>query len=146
MIPFFILLFFVGIPIFFLETAIGQFSGLSPRTIFENIAPIFQGLGYAAVLINSIIGFYYNVLIVYIVHFFIMSLRAKLKWADCSYFEAEKNICFQIKNYTDKSFCQLERATFARENGGIHFLCFCHLKFVRFVSFFLIYLKLLRSI
>jgi SNF family Na+-dependent transporter len=37
------MLFLVGIPTFFLETAIGQFSGLSPTHAFEKMIPIFQG-------------------------------------------------------------------------------------------------------
>lgn len=117
LIPFFFLLAVIGIPIFLLETAIGQFSGLSPRAIFGHISPLFQGLGYAAIIINSIIGFFYNVLIVYIVHFFIMSIREKLKWADCSYFDS--NVCFQIKNATATETCKQEKELFAMQNNGI---------------------------
>ena len=42
LIPFFIMLFLAGIPIFFLETAIGQFSGLSPSHAFAKMVPVFQ--------------------------------------------------------------------------------------------------------
>jgi SNF family Na+-dependent transporter len=44
LIPFFLMLFLVGIPIFFLEIAIGQFSALSPIHLFENMVPILSGL------------------------------------------------------------------------------------------------------
>ena len=40
---FFFMLFVVGIPLFFLELAIGQFSGLGPTHAFHRIAPLFQG-------------------------------------------------------------------------------------------------------
>ena len=43
LIPFFLMLFLVGIPTFFLETSLGQFTGLSPTEAFYNMAPIFQG-------------------------------------------------------------------------------------------------------
>lgn len=37
------MLFLVGIPIFFLETSIGQFSGLSPTHVFAEMVPLFTG-------------------------------------------------------------------------------------------------------
>lgn len=43
LVPFFILLFLIGIPIFFLEVTIGQFSGLSSVHAFEKMVPLFKG-------------------------------------------------------------------------------------------------------
>ena len=43
LIIFFAMLFLVGIPMFFLELAIGQFSGLGPTHVFYSMAPAFQG-------------------------------------------------------------------------------------------------------
>jgi SNF family Na+-dependent transporter len=40
---FFLMLFLVGIPIFFLELVIGQFSGIGPTHVFYKMAPLFQG-------------------------------------------------------------------------------------------------------
>ena len=40
---FFLMLFLVGLPIFFLELAIGQFSGIGPTHVFQKMAPLFQG-------------------------------------------------------------------------------------------------------
>jgi solute carrier family 6 amino acid transporter-like protein 5/7/9/14 len=37
------MLFAMGLPIFFLELAIGQYSGLGPNKAFQRMAPIFQG-------------------------------------------------------------------------------------------------------
>ncbi len=100
LVPFFIMLFLVGIPLFFLEIAIGQFSALSPSKedfldlhyfiylinnlilvhTFEKMVPLFKGLGYAAILINCFIGFYYNVIIAYCFYYFAYSIRIELPW------------------------------------------------------------------
>ena len=102
---FFLMLFLVGIPIFFLELAIGQFSGIGPTDVFHKMAPLFQGilkrfwthvspklntfffvvagLGYAALTCNAFVGFYYNVIIAYCFYYLLMSLRSKLPWSSC---------------------------------------------------------------
>ena len=42
LIPYFIMLTFVGIPVFFIELAVGQYSGSGPATVWE-AAPLFRG-------------------------------------------------------------------------------------------------------
>lgn len=111
LIPFFVLLFIIGIPTFFLETAVGQFSGLAPSISFGKMVPLFEGLGYAAVLVNSFIGLYYNVIIAYFLHYLVMSFREKLEWQDCN----EKDIlCYQRKYLNDTSNCTLEKIEYAQ--------------------------------
>jgi SNF family Na+-dependent transporter len=82
---FFLMLFLVGIPMFLLELSIGQFSGLGPSDVFYRMCPIFQGLGYAAVIINTFIGFYYNVIVAYCLYYLIVSLNSVLPWSTCDY-------------------------------------------------------------
>lgn len=114
LIPFFILLFVIGIPTFFLETAIGQFSGLSPALAFEKMSPLFQGVGYAAIFVNSVIGLYYNVVMAYCLEYLIMSFRSKLLWSECPEGEIE---CF--KSSQNKSLnCTLEKIQYAQANNS----------------------------
>ena len=47
-IPYILMLFGAGLPIFFLEMALGQYAGVGPIKIFGRIAPILQGLGYVS--------------------------------------------------------------------------------------------------
>ena len=43
MVPYFIMLFLVGLPMYFMELAIAQYSGLGPTRIFGRLAPVFKG-------------------------------------------------------------------------------------------------------
>ena len=47
LIPFTIAIFVVGIPLFYLEVILGQFSGRSPLTMWRKICPAFKGIGYS---------------------------------------------------------------------------------------------------
>lgn len=51
-IPYVIMLFFVGMPIFFLELSLGQFTSSGPLTCWK-YAPIFQGKSTSLVLCNA---------------------------------------------------------------------------------------------
>lgn len=110
------MLFVAGIPTFFLETAVGQFSGLSPSHAFANMVPLFQGLGYAAIIINAFIGFYYNVIIAYCLYYFLFSINSKLPWSDCK--DIQNNTaykCFKC-NFSIPN-CTQQKQDFAYENN-----------------------------
>ena len=64
LIPYFILLLLVGKPMYYMETAIGQFSRLSPVQVWR-CAPIAKGVGIAMVVVSLIVSIYYNVIMSY---------------------------------------------------------------------------------
>jgi solute carrier family 6 amino acid transporter-like protein 5/7/9/14 len=43
LVPYIVMLFAMGLPIFFLELIIGQYSGLGANKAFQRMAPIFHG-------------------------------------------------------------------------------------------------------
>ena len=86
------------------------------------------GLGYAAVLINSFVGFYYNVIIAYCLYYFVFSLRAKLLWADCP---ANSVDCYKRSNFSDSFDCKLEKQNFMEANK-CNILKFVFIKFISF--------------
>ena len=43
LIPYAIMLAFIGIPCFFLEITIGQYAAMGPVTIYSNLSPVFKG-------------------------------------------------------------------------------------------------------
>lgn len=48
LVPYFIMLFGLGLPIYFLEMTIGQYAGIGPIKTFGYVAPIMKGLGYVS--------------------------------------------------------------------------------------------------
>ena len=63
MVPYMSMLILVGLPIFFLEFVLGQYSGCGPTRLFGKIAPMFKGLGFAMISLCFFIAIYYNVII-----------------------------------------------------------------------------------
>ena len=61
-VPYFIMLFFVGIPLFVLEFSFGQFMQSSPVKVWI-IAPLFTGIGYAMCVMSGLVSIYYNMVI-----------------------------------------------------------------------------------
>lgn len=82
------MLLFVGLPLFFMELAFGQYASEGPITIWK-ISPLFQGLGYAMFLMSAMVGVYYNMLIAWALFYLfssfssITSFTDKLPWSSC---------------------------------------------------------------
>ncbi|KAI3379371.1 hypothetical protein SNEBB_005464 [Seison nebaliae] len=96
---FLLLMIIVGIPINFLELALGQFSSQGPVNVWK-LAPLFRGLGIAALICNGIIGLYYNVIICYSIFYMIASMRSIPPWIGCDHIWASKN-CVDTSNLTN---------------------------------------------
>ncbi|KAK6165404.1 hypothetical protein SNE40_022337 [Patella caerulea] len=84
LVPYFICLFLLGIPIFCLEIAFGQYGGKGPITIWDNANPAFKGIGMALILSTLILSVYYNVVIAWALYYLFASLTNKLPWEDCN--------------------------------------------------------------
>ena len=82
LIPYFILYFLIGAPIYYLELALGQFSSRGPATAFI-LAKGWQGVGIAMVINSVLCMLYYNVIISWAFFYFAASFRKNLLWAKC---------------------------------------------------------------
>ncbi|OWF44595.1 sodium-dependent proline transporter-like [Mizuhopecten yessoensis] len=82
LIPYVIMLLVVGIPLFYLETCIGQFSSRGPLSCW-GFAPLFQGLGVAMVIISGIVTLYYNMIVSWAILYFFASFTSSLPWSTC---------------------------------------------------------------
>ncbi|XP_048729154.2 sodium- and chloride-dependent glycine transporter 1-like isoform X2 [Ostrea edulis] len=83
LIPYTIMLALVGLPLFYLEVAIGQYASLGPISIWR-INPLFKGLGYAMVIVSWLIGLYYNVIIAHVLYYLGASFTSELPWTSCN--------------------------------------------------------------
>merc|ERR1712223_1973399 len=95
LIPYLIMLAIVGLPLFFMEMALGQYAGLSAPKIYSRLAPGLRGLGYGMVTIPTVMNFYYTVVMAYAVYFLFMGFASELPWNRCSHDYNGPN-CFSL--------------------------------------------------
>nr|XP_023671825.1 sodium- and chloride-dependent GABA transporter 2-like isoform X2 [Paramormyrops kingsleyae] len=83
-IPYFVFLFFCGIPVFFLETALGQYTSEGGVTAWRKICPMFEGIGIASQVIVLYLNVYYIVVLAWALFYLFSSFRSPLPWSTCS--------------------------------------------------------------
>ncbi|KAI1892384.1 hypothetical protein AGOR_G00132810 [Albula goreensis] len=83
LIPYFIFLFGGGLPVFFLEVALGQFTSEGGITCWEKLCPIFTGIGYASIVIVSLLNVYYIVILAWGLYYLFQCFQPELPWARC---------------------------------------------------------------
>ena len=60
LIPYLIMVIFGGLPLFYLELALGQYYRNGCLTLWKRICPMMKGIGYAICFIDLYMGMYYN--------------------------------------------------------------------------------------
>uniref|UniRef100_A0ACB8G0Q5 Sodium-dependent serotonin transporter n=1 Tax=Sphaerodactylus townsendi TaxID=933632 RepID=A0ACB8G0Q5_9SAUR len=83
LIPYALMAIFGGVPLFYMELALGQFHRVGAIPIWKNICPIFKGIGFAICIINLYVSFYYNTIIAWALYYFYSSFTATLPWTTC---------------------------------------------------------------
>uniref|UniRef100_A0A3Q2QSU3 Transporter n=1 Tax=Fundulus heteroclitus TaxID=8078 RepID=A0A3Q2QSU3_FUNHE len=114
LIPYMLIVFVGGIPIFFLEIALGQFMKAGSINVW-NIAPLFKGLGYASMVIVFFCNTYYIMVLAWAFYYLIKSFSATLPWSTC---ENEWNTpnCLEIFHHQDCRNASLANATVGSGN------------------------------
>ncbi|XP_069000237.1 solute carrier family 6 member 22, tandem duplicate 2 isoform X1 [Embiotoca jacksoni] len=83
-IPYILFLFTCGIPLFFLETSLGQYTSQGGITCWRKISPLFEGLGYGSQVVVLYTGVYYIIILAWTFLYLFSSFRAELPWATCN--------------------------------------------------------------
>ena len=82
-IPYILMLFIVGIPLFYLETLVGQSLQKGPILAWYKICPNLWGIGLGGIVVTVYICLYYNVIISWVILYFFRSFQEPLPWAKC---------------------------------------------------------------
>ncbi|XP_067853970.1 sodium-dependent noradrenaline transporter [Heptranchias perlo] len=90
LIPYLFFLLIAGMPLFYMELALGQYNREGAATVWK-ICPIFKGVGYAVILIALYVGFYYNVIIAWSLYYLFSSFTSDLPWVNCNNFWNSRN-------------------------------------------------------
>jgi len=84
LIPYFTFVVVGGIPLFYLEVAVGQYMSRGGLQAW-NIVPLFQGIGLASCIIVFFLNCYYNVILAWAFYYFFASFTTELPWENCGH-------------------------------------------------------------
>ncbi|XP_046360488.2 sodium- and chloride-dependent glycine transporter 1-like [Haliotis rufescens] len=82
LVPFFFFLLVIGIPMFYLEVCLGQFSGTSSLSAWK-LCPLFKGIGWGCCIVSGITSIYYVAVLAWVMFYFINSFYPTLPWFTC---------------------------------------------------------------
>ncbi|XP_038127171.1 LOW QUALITY PROTEIN: sodium- and chloride-dependent creatine transporter 1 [Cyprinodon tularosa] len=114
LIPYLLIVFVGGIPIFFLEIALGQFMKAGSINVW-NIAPLFKGLGYASMVIVFFCNTYYIMVLAWGFYYLVKSFTSTLPWSNCENDWNTRN-CLEIFHHQDCKNSSLANTTVGSGN------------------------------
>ncbi|XP_048579087.1 LOW QUALITY PROTEIN: sodium- and chloride-dependent GABA transporter 1 [Nematostella vectensis] len=83
LLPYILMLAFNGVPLFFMELALGQYLSLGPIGVWTAMCPMSRGVGFAMIMISFLVSIYYNIIIAWAILFLYNSFRAQVPWKTC---------------------------------------------------------------
>ncbi|KAJ8877946.1 hypothetical protein PR048_022409 [Dryococelus australis] len=99
LIPYFIMLAIEGIPIFYLELAIGQRLRKGAIGVWNQVSPYLGGIGISSAVVSFNVALYYNTIIAWCLFYFVQSFQSELPWATCP------NVYFENGSYAVEPEC-----------------------------------------
>ncbi|KAM4843636.1 sodium-dependent serotonin transporter isoform 1-T3 [Thomomys bottae] len=134
LLPYTIMAIFGGIPLFYMELALGQYHRNGCISIWRKICPIFKGIGYTICIIAFYIASYYNTIMAWALYYLISSFTDQLPWTSCknpwntgnctNYF-SEDNITWTLhstspaEEFYTRHVLQIHRSKGLQDLGGI---------------------------
>ncbi|KAI1292294.1 Sodium-dependent serotonin transporter [Halotydeus destructor] len=87
LIPYVVMLIFGGLPLFYLELALGQYYKQGCLTLWKRVCPIMKGIGYAICFTDLYMAMYYNTIIAWAFYYLFISISSfgdnELPWTSC---------------------------------------------------------------
>ncbi|XP_063220725.1 sodium-dependent neutral amino acid transporter B(0)AT3 [Bacillus rossius redtenbacheri] len=99
LIPYFVMLAIEGIPIFYLELAIGQRLRKGAIGVWNQVSPYLGGIGISSAVVSFNVALYYNTIIAWCLFYFVQSFQSELPWAKCP------NVYFENGSYAVEPEC-----------------------------------------
>ncbi|XP_035292317.1 sodium- and chloride-dependent GABA transporter ine [Anguilla anguilla] len=84
LVPYLVMLFLCGIPLLFMEFAIGQYTRLGPVHALAKVCPLLKGVGLATIVISYVLSTYYNVLMTWTLYYLFNTFGSALPWQSCN--------------------------------------------------------------
>ncbi|ROJ25318.1 Sodium- and chloride-dependent GABA transporter 3 [Anabarilius grahami] len=83
LIPYMVFVVTCGMPLFLLETAMGQYTQEGGITCWHRLCPLVEGIGYAGQLILLYSCMYYIIILAWALLYLFFSFSSQLPWASC---------------------------------------------------------------
>uniref|UniRef100_A0A672V5A1 Transporter n=1 Tax=Strigops habroptila TaxID=2489341 RepID=A0A672V5A1_STRHB len=80
LIPYFIMLLGMGLPLFLMELSLGQYGAAGPITVWK-CCPLLRGVGVSMLIVSSLVSLYYNVIIAWAFYYLGSSFQSPLPWS-----------------------------------------------------------------
>lgn len=84
LIPYFINLVIVAIPLMYMEFSVGQFTQKGPIGAMAKLCPLLKGTGIATVVISFFLTTYYIVIIAWALYYIFSSFASEVPWKTCN--------------------------------------------------------------
>ncbi|KAM9852594.1 sodium- and chloride-dependent transporter XTRP3 [Aulostomus maculatus] len=124
LIPYLLMLFLEGVPLFYLELAIGQKMRLGSIGAWRAISPYLGGVGLASVVTSLYLCLYYNIINAWSFWYLFNSFQAVLPWANCPINANRTGPLEECQKATPTQYFffrqTLDISSSIEENGGIH--------------------------
>ncbi|GFO07012.1 coiled-coil domain-containing protein 113-like [Plakobranchus ocellatus] len=85
------MLFIEGIPLLYLELAIGQRLRMGCVSVWNQVHPLIGGIGLASAVTSFMVAIYYNAIIMWCFFYLFHSFQSPLPWASCPTYTNEEN-------------------------------------------------------
>ncbi|XP_051891271.1 sodium- and chloride-dependent GABA transporter ine isoform X3 [Pristis pectinata] len=122
LIPFFFLLVVLGIPLLYMEVALGQYLKVGPVKALAKICPLLKGVGMATVAISFIMCTYYILIISWALYYLVSSFQSPLPWHSCNNTWNHPETCTDshtINNTTDSASQQFFDYQVLQKTSGL---------------------------
>ncbi|KAF4081794.1 hypothetical protein AMELA_G00165140 [Ameiurus melas] len=83
LIPYLIALVFEGLPLLYLELAIGQSLRKGSIGVWNSISPYLGGVGVASMMVSFLVGVFYNTILAWVLWYLFNSFQDPLPWSRC---------------------------------------------------------------
>ncbi|RWS06865.1 solute carrier family 6: member 5-like protein, partial [Dinothrombium tinctorium] len=139
-IPYIVMVFVVGLPLFLIELSLGQFSALGPAHVYKELCPIFKGLSILIYTRNVSMNISINFVRVFIIYFFLCKKDCVTLLDAVNRVNSTNNTISAAEEYFNNYM--LERSGGLNEIGGLNW----KLTGVLFIAWVVVIASLIKGI
>ncbi|KAM9838295.1 sodium-dependent neutral amino acid transporter B(0)AT3-like [Aulostomus maculatus] len=104
LIPYLIALVFEGLPLLYLELAIGQRLRKGSIGAWRSVSPFLGGVGIASMVVSFLVSIFYNTILAWVLWYFFNSFQNPLPWSQCPLNENQTGFNLECEKSTPVNY------------------------------------------